>query len=84
MKRIVITIVAVGLVVPAVAVASRVATGSTRTAIVPRASEASRAGVHIYWTNSVGTSRHSDIGRAKLNGTAVDRRFIPVREAVAP
>jgi hypothetical protein len=33
MKRIIITIVAVGLVVPAVAVASRVATGRTRTAI---------------------------------------------------
>ena len=33
MKRIIITIVAVGLVVPAVAVASRVATGSTRNAI---------------------------------------------------
>jgi hypothetical protein len=32
-KRIIITIVAVGLVVPAVAVASRVATGRTRTAV---------------------------------------------------
>jgi hypothetical protein len=32
-KRIVITIIAVGLVVPAIAVASRVATGSTRTEI---------------------------------------------------
>lgn len=33
MKRIIITIVAVGLIVPAVAVASRVATGRTRNAI---------------------------------------------------
>ena len=33
MKRIIITSVAVGLIVPAVAVASRVATGSTRNAI---------------------------------------------------
>jgi virginiamycin B lyase len=85
-KRIIITIVAVGLVVPAVAVASRVATGSTRTAIAPGASEASRAGVHIYWTSSAGTSHGivNDIGRAKLNGTGVDRRFIALPRAIMP
>ena len=78
MKRIITIIVALGLVVPAVSVASRVATGSTRTAIAPGASEASGAGAYVYWTSSTGTSHGivNDIARARLNGSGVDRRFI--------
>lgn len=83
MKRIITIIVALGMVGPAVAVASRLATGSTRTAIAPGAREASGAGAYIYWANSAGTS-HNEIGRARLNGTGVDRRFIVFPSATLP
>lgn len=45
MKRIIITIVALGLIVPAVAVAGRVATGGTRTALDRAAAPQLPAGV---------------------------------------
>jgi Domain of unknown function (DUF5050) len=77
-KRVITIISVLGLVVPGVAAASRVATGSSRKAIASGASEAAGAGAYIYWANGRGTSHGlvNEIGRARLNGTGVDRRFI--------